>query len=157
MKNVIGVVLSLLALNANSAPVSGQGTWETTLQGRDLDGNLSTFEAYYDTALDITWLADANYAGTTMNWATANGWAAGLNPYGSGITGWRLPHTNPIDGTTADDQNLFSYIGTEDRGYNISASGSIIGLAWGFVDGLIGGAIFAWLYNFIAVRTTRAA
>lgn len=33
------------------------------------------------------------------------------------------------------------------RGYAITPVGSIIGLAWGFADGLIGGAIFAWLYN----------
>ncbi len=32
-------------------------------------------------------------------------------------------------------------------GYNISALGSIIGLAWGLIDGLVGGAVFAWLYN----------
>lgn len=38
-------------------------------------------------------------------------------------------------------------IGMVYRGYNISAMGSIIGLIWGFVDGLIGGFIFAWLYN----------
>jgi hypothetical protein len=94
---------------SHAAPVSGQGTWETTLQGRDLDGNLSTFEAYYDTAQNITWLADANYAMTTgadadgrMNWTTANLWAAGLNPYGSGITGWRLPTTIDADGPDAD-------------------------------------------------------
>ena len=37
-------------------------------------------------------------------------------------------------------------------GYNISPIGSIIGLIWGFVDGLISGAIFAWLYNLIAGR-----
>jgi hypothetical protein len=43
---------------ASAAAVSGQGTWETTLQGRDLDGNTTTFEAYFDTALDITWLAE---------------------------------------------------------------------------------------------------
>ncbi|MBD3245960.1 MAG: hypothetical protein GF333_03020 [Candidatus Omnitrophica bacterium] len=36
------------------------------------------------------------------------------------------------------------------RGYSISAAGSFIGLFWGFVDGLISGAIFAWLYNRIA-------
>ena len=36
------------------------------------------------------------------------------------------------------------------RGYNISALGSVIGLAWAFFDGLIGGAIFAWLYNLLA-------
>ena len=38
------------------------------------------------------------------------------------------------------------------RGYNISALGSVIGLGWALVDGLIGGAIFAWLYNFVAAR-----
>ena len=35
-------------------------------------------------------------------------------------------------------------------GFNLSVVGSLIGLAWGFVDGLIGGAIFAWLYNKLA-------
>ena len=37
-------------------------------------------------------------------------------------------------------------------GYEISPLGSIIGFAWGVIDGLIGGAIFAWLYNTIAER-----
>ena len=32
-------------------------------------------------------------------------------------------------------------------GYSVTAGGAIIGLIWGFVDGLICGAIFAWLYN----------
>ena len=32
-------------------------------------------------------------------------------------------------------------------GYNISPLGSLIGLVWASVDGLILGAIFAWLYN----------
>ena len=32
-------------------------------------------------------------------------------------------------------------------GYSVSWVGAIIGTIWGFVDGLIGGAIFAWLYN----------
>ncbi len=35
-------------------------------------------------------------------------------------------------------------------GYRVSAIGSIFGLIWGFFDGLICGAIFAWLYNLIA-------
>jgi hypothetical protein len=38
-------------------------------------------------------------------------------------------------------------IGLIYRGYNISPKGSVLGLIWGFIDGLIGGAIFAWLYN----------
>ncbi len=37
-------------------------------------------------------------------------------------------------------------------GYTISPVGSLIGLVWGFVDGLIAGAIFAWLYNALATR-----
>ena len=32
-------------------------------------------------------------------------------------------------------------------GYSISWGGAFIGMLWGFVDGLIAGAIFAWLYN----------
>ena len=38
---------------------------ETTLEARDLDGDVSTIEAYFDIALNITWLADANNALTT--------------------------------------------------------------------------------------------
>ena len=63
------------------------------LQGRDLNGSAGGFEAYYDTDLNITWLATAN--NTPMNWATANTWAAnfsftdGVNVYDN----WRLPTT----------------------------------------------------------------
>ena len=32
-------------------------------------------------------------------------------------------------------------------GYSVSWGGAFIGMLWGFVDGLIIGAIFAWLYN----------
>lgn len=32
-------------------------------------------------------------------------------------------------------------------GFNYTYLGGIIGLVWGFCDGLIGGALFAWLYN----------
>ncbi len=35
-------------------------------------------------------------------------------------------------------------------GYRISPLGSVIGFVWGFFDGLIGGAVFAWLYNKLA-------
>ncbi|MBD3264854.1 MAG: hypothetical protein GF375_07105 [Candidatus Omnitrophica bacterium] len=38
-------------------------------------------------------------------------------------------------------------IGLAYRGYNVTPKGSFIGLVWGFFDGLIGGAVFAWLYN----------
>jgi hypothetical protein len=35
-------------------------------------------------------------------------------------------------------------------GYSASFLGGIIGAVWGFADGLIGGAIFALIYNRIA-------
>jgi hypothetical protein len=40
-----------------------------------------------------------------------------------------------------------TFIGMIYRGYSITPLGSVFGLIWGFFDGLIGGAIFAWLYN----------
>lgn len=83
----------------------------------------------YDDILDVTWLQDANYAMTSgydadgkMNWSEANTWVASLDI--NGITGWRLPNTNPIDNTTDDDING-SFIGTEDRGQNVSSPGTL--------------------------------
>jgi hypothetical protein len=35
-------------------------------------------------------------------------------------------------------------------GYSYSYAGALIGLVWGFLDGAIGGALFAWLYNKLA-------
>jgi hypothetical protein len=32
-------------------------------------------------------------------------------------------------------------------GFSRSIGGAIVGLIWGFVDGFIGGALLAWLYN----------
>lgn len=57
-------------------------------------------QAFYDTELNITWLADANAgAGSIydleaghdgqMTWSNAKAWAANLNI--DGVTGWRLP------------------------------------------------------------------
>ena len=46
-------------------------------------------------------------------------------------------------------------IGRLNRGFTISPVGSVIGFAWAFVDGLIGGAIFAWLYNLLAARSSK--
>ena len=37
-------------------------------------------------------------------------------------------------------------------GYSVTWIGGLIGLVWGFVDGLICGAIFAWLYNRLAAK-----
>jgi hypothetical protein len=55
-----------------------------------------------------------------------------------------------FDGSTGEP----TLIGRIYRGYSISPAGSLIGLAWAFVDGLIGGAVFAGLYNLFASRST---
>jgi hypothetical protein len=51
-----------------------------------------------------------------------------------------------FEGSTRD----VTLIGRVYRGFNISPTGSVIGLVWALADGAIGGAIFAWLYNLIA-------
>jgi len=56
-----------------------------------------------------------------------------------------------FEGATGD----VTFLGRMYRGYNISFTGSIIGLVWAFFDGAIGGAIFAWLYNLIASRISK--
>ena len=96
-----------------AVPISGQGTWETTLEGRlETAHGSGVFMAYYDTVLDITWAANANINGQ-MDWDTANAWAAGLNL--GGVSGWRLPTVRPVDGSTFNTS--FSNDATTDRGY----------------------------------------
>ena len=76
------------------------GSAHAALQGRDLNGSVGSFEAYYDTDLNITWLANANVNGP-MNWAAANTWAANLS-FTNGISvydNWRLPTALNQDGT----------------------------------------------------------
>lgn len=53
-----------------------------------------------------------------------------------------------FDGATGE----ITIIGRIYRGFNISPVGSLIGLIWALIDGAIGGAIFAWLYNLVAAR-----
>ena len=56
-----------------------------------------------------------------------------------------------FDGATGE----VTIIGRLYRGYTISPIGSVIGLAYGFLDALIGGAIFAWLYNKLAAHRSH--
>jgi hypothetical protein len=53
-----------------------------------------------------------------------------------------------FEGTTHDPMVLGHFY----LGYDISPLGSVIGGAWGLVDGGFGGAFFAWLYNRLAGR-----
>ncbi|THB74912.1 MAG: hypothetical protein D3926_21160 [Desulfobacteraceae bacterium] len=48
-------------------------------------------------------------------------------------------------------------IGTLYRGYSISPGGSFIGLGYGLVDGMIFGALFAWLYNMLAAKPDKTS
>lgn len=53
-----------------------------------------------------------------------------------------------FDGPTGDP----TMIGRVYRGYSITPVGSFIGLVWALIDGLIIGAIFAWIYNLMSAR-----
>lgn len=129
---LLGIVCSILytffTIPVHAAPVSGQGTWETTLEGRDLDGDAATIEAFYDTVLDITWLADAG-AGCDGTRASALAWVDSLSYTVGDNTwdAWRLPHSRRVDGRydfINPDFNL-SFDGSTDIGYNISAPGTV--------------------------------
>ena len=56
-----------------------------------------------------------------------------------------------FDGATGEA----TFIGRIYRGYTVSPSGSLIGFCWAFADWLIGGALFAWLYNVSAIRLCK--
>jgi hypothetical protein len=60
------------------------------------------------------------------------------------ITWWIIA----TGGATAEQ----TFLGRVYLGYRLTEIGSVYGLVWGFFDGLIGGAIFAWLYNLLAGR-----
>lgn len=53
-----------------------------------------------------------------------------------------------FEGTTGEP----TILGLVYRGYTISPMGSLIGTVWAFFDGLVGGLVFAWLYNLLAPR-----
>lgn len=106
--------ISLAATSTLIAASLVTGVAHAALQGRDLNGSLNSFEAYYDTVLDITWLADANYAGAMMNWGNANSWAAQLNI--NGYDDWRLPSVRPVNGTSYNF-GINSFDGSTDHGW----------------------------------------
>ena len=70
--------------------------------------------AYYDDVADLTWLADANAAGTKMTWSDANAWAAGYSV--GGVDGWRLADTLQPDASCSIQSGTVSY------GYNCTGS-----------------------------------
>ncbi len=120
----VGIAAVLLAgamVSAVCSPVSGQGTWETTLQARDLTGD-GVADAFYDTVLDITWLRDTKLA-APASWEATILWVNGLVVGGQG--GWRLP-TMVDTGPLGCD---YTFAGSTDCGFNvqtISADGIVV-------------------------------
>lgn len=80
---------------------------QAALIGR-LPDAVGAFQAVYDTELNITWLADANYAAASgyaadgrMKWHAAQDWIGSLNAaVHLGFDDWRLPYS---DGCTGYD------------------------------------------------------
>jgi hypothetical protein len=62
-------------------------------------------------------------------------WAAGLLILSlmAKFLNWGLAVTGPIESV---------YIG-----YELSLIGIVVGVAWAFLDGFVGGAVVAWVYN----------
>jgi hypothetical protein len=104
---------------------------ETTLGG----------QAYYDTGLNVTWLANANLAASNsfgvsgidasgwMTWNTAMNWIGAMNAANYlGYNDWRLPTTGPVNGvaiTLPGAPSYETYDGSADIGYSISAAGTV--------------------------------
>lgn len=42
-------------------------------------------------------------------------------------------------------------------GYSVTWYGAFVGLIWGFVDGFIGGALLAWVYNKFAKQPAESS
>ena len=101
------------------------GSAHAALQGRDLNGSPGSFEAYYDTDLNITWTS-GNLLGF-VTWAAANTWAAtlsftdGVNTYDN----WRLPTSDTCIGynCVGSDMGYLFY-----RELGISAGQSILAI-----------------------------
>lgn len=92
-------------------------------------------QAYYDSTLNITWLANANLADSNdfgvsgvsfngaMSWSTANDWIAAMNTAAYlGTSDWRLPFMLDTGASGCD----LAFTGT-DCGYNVQTkSGSTV-------------------------------
>ncbi len=146
-RTVVGLGLILASVGGHAA-----------LRGRapaTPDG--TNYRAYYDTALDITWVADGNLAAThdfgvsgigdlgpgTMNWDTAQLWIAAMNSAGYlGVDNWRLTTVIDTDGPDPDalgnDGCNLAYSGT-DCGWNVDpATGEIAHLYYITLDNIGG-------------------
>jgi len=129
---VCASLLSSVSLSAYAAVVPSQGTWKTTLEARDLDGDPNTIEGWFDTILNITWLADANLATSNtfgvsgidangrMRWEAANSWIDAMNTNNYlGQSGWRLSTITDVGNNGATYSSIYQGV---DYGYNIDTA-----------------------------------
>ncbi len=138
MKRYLLGAIGIYTLSFASATVQAAlvGRLPATSGGTD-------YQAYYDTALNITWMADANLAATKtfgtagvnaggyMTWATANSWIANMNAANYlGFNDWRLPVTAQPDPTCGSQT-----AGNPPQGYGLNCTGSEIGHLYN-VDGV---------------------
>ena len=112
---------------AQAAGIAGQGSWETTLLGRD--ANLQPVAAtsvqavyLYDTVLDVTWLRTVP-AAPFVGWTEAFDWADSLvtGVGTAAVSDWRLPGmlvANPASIAT------LAYDGSSPQGYNAALASS---------------------------------
>jgi len=93
----------------------------------------------YDTVLDVTWLQNANLAGTRMNWQDARNWAANLAI--GGFTDWRLPTTVQPDPTC---NNTYPWAPFSDQSSGGNCRGSELGYMYYINFGSpFGGPVYA--------------
>ncbi len=60
------------------------------------------------------------------------------------VTWWIIALDGPSDQAT--------FLGSIYRGHSITPVGSLVGFVWAMIDGLIAGAIFALIYNWLTSR-----
>ncbi len=123
----------------------------------------------YDTDLNLTWLQNANFTNSRMNWADANSWANTLSF--AGLDGWRLPGLLPnntdclgancqntelghlfyseLNGQAENELNSSVFNNVQASVYWLKESVNMFGmnLGWGFVTG--GGVLSGYqnVYN----------
>lgn len=119
----------LFACAAHAVPIAGQGTWETTLQARDINSD-GVVDAYYDSSTNLLWAADANLPGSLgereiprdpgqLRYDHAREYVANLNVFG--VTGWRMPRASA---TYAASTCGWAELGTPfERFYGLGGSG----------------------------------
>ncbi len=151
LKGFLAAVTMLCAGAAQAAIITTQGTWygtngmDGTLLGRNINGfpvNLLNAAGtapnpdmvfVYDTELNLTWLANWNYANDDFKWGpattvgTAMYWAANLTV--GRFPGWSLPSTNTGPSSNCDsDFNPGS--GYPQQYFGYKCTGSPMGEVW---------------------------